>query len=338
MLLALAGCAGAEAMTLPAASRAPRPRAPRRDELGLNPGESMAFEVQLGGMLAGEAQLAVGEIGEVDGHRAVVVKSRAATAGAAALIKKIVDEATTVIDMRLGPPAARSTRSSSKGDKTTTAQRDVQRQRSRASRTPAATSRRRTRTSVDFGKVTVHDTHSAMAQLRGWRRDARHDAHGVRRRRSPAVARRRPLRRAARRSARRSATVARFASTARRIARARTSRSSREKPARTFTVWLSDDADRVPLKMIAHTELGDVTMDLTEYIAAVARQLGVARRWIDRADGPTACRRRDRAARLDDHDLRLASSSRRVVGRRCDLGGLAIGTLASSAASALGER
>ena len=38
-----------------------------------------------------------------------------------------------------------------------------------------------------------------------------------------------------------------------------------ETPARTFSVWLSDDADRVPLKMLAHTELGDVTMDLTEY-------------------------------------------------------------------------
>ena len=38
-----------------------------------------------------------------------------------------------------------------------------------------------------------------------------------------------------------------------------------DKPVRTFSVWLSDDADRVPLKMTAHTELGDVTMDLTEY-------------------------------------------------------------------------
>ena len=37
------------------------------------------------------------------------------------------------------------------------------------------------------------------------------------------------------------------------------------KPTRTFSVWLSDDADRVPLKMVGHTELGDVTMDLTEY-------------------------------------------------------------------------
>jgi hypothetical protein len=38
-----------------------------------------------------------------------------------------------------------------------------------------------------------------------------------------------------------------------------------DKPARTFGVWLSDDADRVPLKVVASTELGDIVMDLTEY-------------------------------------------------------------------------
>jgi len=36
-------------------------------------------------------------------------------------------------------------------------------------------------------------------------------------------------------------------------------------PARTFAVWLSDDADRVPLKLTASTELGDIVIELTEY-------------------------------------------------------------------------
>src|SRR6185312_3875729 len=94
----LVGCAGAEAMTLP-----PQPAAPAAGsaeathDLGLFPGESMTFEVRLGSILAGEAQLAVGEIGELDGHRAIVVKSRAATAGAVKLLKSFVDEATTTI-------------------------------------------------------------------------------------------------------------------------------------------------------------------------------------------------------------------------------------------------
>jgi Protein of unknown function (DUF3108) len=37
------------------------------------------------------------------------------------------------------------------------------------------------------------------------------------------------------------------------------------KAARTFRVWLSDDADRVPLKCSAKTEIGDIVMDLMEY-------------------------------------------------------------------------
>src|SRR5262245_13824351 len=101
LIAVVAGCAGADAMTLPPAAK-PTPTA--TNEVGLNPGETMAFEVRLGGVLAGEAALAVGQIGEVDGKRAVVVKSHAATAGAAALLAKIVDEATTVIDMDTGRP------------------------------------------------------------------------------------------------------------------------------------------------------------------------------------------------------------------------------------------
>jgi len=38
------------------------------------------------------------------------------------------------------------------------------------------------------------------------------------------------------------------------------------RPPRTFTVWMSDDADRVPFRVVAGTELGDVTIDLVDYV------------------------------------------------------------------------
>ena len=41
--------------------------------------------------------------------------------------------------------------------------------------------------------------------------------------------------------------------------------AAEKKATRTFSVWLSDDADRVPLRVVGHTELGDVTMELVEY-------------------------------------------------------------------------
>src|SRR5687767_10924677 len=122
LVVALAGaaaCAGAEAMSLPAqpTSLAAAPQA----GLGFHPGETMSYEVQLQGVLVGEAQLAVGEIGNVDGRRAIVVKSRAATAGAAALIKQMVDESTTVVDLETGRPMQVDTLVVN-GDKRTTAQ------------------------------------------------------------------------------------------------------------------------------------------------------------------------------------------------------------------------
>jgi hypothetical protein len=255
----LAGCAGAEAMT----SQQPAPaQAAAAEAVGLNPGESMAFEVHLAGVLAGEAQLAVGQIGETDGHHAVVVKSRAATAGAAAFIKHIVDEATTVIDMDSGRPLSLETVVEN-GDKRTTASAkftgsvaDVTyfRPGDKAPRT----------TKIDFGKVTVHDAHSAMAQLRGWKgtRGATRTVYVI----------------GGRRLWRVDVTYAGESTIGSALGNRRaveyTGKSYRaranltlesEKPARTFSVWLSDDADRVPLKVVAVTELGDIVMDLTEY-------------------------------------------------------------------------
>ena len=259
-LLALAGCAGAEAMTLP-----PIPAASERqqqDEIGLNPGESMAFEVRLGGMLAGEAALAVGEVGSLDGHRVAVVKSRAATAGAAALIKKIVDEATTWIDLDSGRPLKLETLVEQDG-KTTTAQ---------ASFTGSVANVTYIRNDeakphnyrIDFGKLTVHDTHSAMAQLRGWK------AQPGTTRTVFVVGGRRLWRVDVRYVG--EETIGSVLGNRKAVHFEGASFRARpnfglesEKPSRTFQVWLSDDADRVPLKMTASTEIGEVAMTLTEY-------------------------------------------------------------------------
>ena len=263
VLVALAGCAGAEAMTLPpqpvvAAGSAAEPK----PEFGFYPGEQMAFEVHLSGMLAGEAQLAVGEIGAVDGHHAVVVKSRASTAGAAKLVKNIVDEATTVIDVESGRPLQLET-SVVMNDKATTASAKFTGSVANVTYTkdgdPTPHSYR-----VDFGKVTVHDTHSAMAQMRGWhampgttkqvyvvggRRMWRVDMKfvGIETIGSP-VGNRRAVHLSGE------------------AFKAKPNLSlDGAKATRTFDVWISDDADHVPLKMSGHTELGDVAMELTEY-------------------------------------------------------------------------
>jgi hypothetical protein len=260
-LLLLAACAGADAMTV-APAPVPKAVAAATVEVGLNPGEAMTFEVRLAGMLAGEAQLAVGEVGDYQGHRAVVVKSHAATAGAVALVKHVVDDATTVIDVQSGLPLALDTLVE-QGDTRTTA--TAKFTGSRAEITYVRSDDRAPRTfKLDFGNITVHDSHSAMAQLRGWRASpgAMRTVYIVGGRRlwrvdvtfggadtiSSPIGNRRAIR---------------FTGQAFRTTRDLAPEPG--KPARTFSVWLSDDADRVPLKVVATTELGDIAMDLTEY-------------------------------------------------------------------------
>jgi hypothetical protein len=259
----LAACAGAEAGLPPRAPQAEpaATAAAAPGDLGFHPGEAMTFEVQLAGVLVGEALLAVGERGDLGGRDAIVVRSRAATAGAAALVRKIVDEATTTIDASTGAPIAVDS-TFAMGEKQTIASAkflqayaDVKFQRDRE---PAQRYR------VDYRGHQLHDAHSAMAQLRGWRATpgAERTVFVIGGRRlwrvdvryqgetqiGSAVGNRRAV-----------------------IYEGVSYRTTRDlkpeanKPARTFRVWLSDDADRVPLQVTATTELGDIVMSLTEY-------------------------------------------------------------------------
>jgi hypothetical protein len=258
--LAFGACAGAEATTL-APHHEPVADASAPVDIGLRPGETMAFDLRIGGVLAGTAQLAVGDAGQVDGRRAVVVKSRAATAGALAVIKNIVDEATTVIDLDTGRPVQLDTHVEDNGDVSEAHAKFGPRS---ATVTFTHGDARARAFRVDFGDNPVHDTHSAMAQLRGWRaapgatktvlvvsgrRLWRVELHfGGKETIGSALGNRRTVRLTG--AAYRAGT---------------TFGVSTAKPTRTFTVWLSDDADRVPLKLTASTELGEVAMELTEY-------------------------------------------------------------------------
>lgn len=255
----LVGCAGAEAMTVePAAVSSTQDST----ELGLVPGESMMFDVHLAGVLAGQAQLAVGDVGLVDGKNAIVVRSRAATAGAAALIKNISDEATTVIDVATGRPLS-LTSTIINGNRTTLASATFKgsvaevlykRSHDKAPRT----------TKLDFGNVPVHDAHTAMAQLRGWK-GAKGQSRTV-----YVIGGRRLWKIDVTYAG--EETIGSALGNRRVIVyegksyRARPNKTvETNKPARSFKVWLTDDADRVPIKVSAKTELGDIVMDLTEY-------------------------------------------------------------------------
>jgi hypothetical protein len=261
--LSVGGCAGAAERVSAFPPPEPVAATAEKPPFGFHAGETMAFEVKLGGILAGEAQLAVGEPGDVGGgHTGVAIRSRLATVGAAALVKKVVDDATTVVDIDTHRPIEMST-DVEYGDNKYTAKvtwsgDDVDVVWARKD------SANNGKVHFDFTGQVAHDAHTAMAEVRGWR------APEGSRRTFWVVGGRRvwradlvvggqetlgtPL---GNRATIRLEGVAYRARGDLRI-------DEKKKP-RKFTVWVSDDADRVPLRVQAGTELGDVTIELVDY-------------------------------------------------------------------------
>lgn len=260
--LVLASCGGAagDLAALPPAMAA-APSAVVEDVAGLVPGEAMRFEVHLAGVLAGEAQLAVGQPGEIDGRRALAVTSVIRSAGAFALIKEVKDEVTSFIDLERWRPI-RTTSDVIFGPKRYHAETAFTDHDATIEFAPAGQPPRTLR--YAFGDAVVHDAHSAMALVRTW--DAEPDARiglwviG------------------GRRIWRTEVWLAGSESIGTRLGNQPALRlegvSVRSRPdltpepgraPRSFTVWLSDDADRVPLRFSARTELGEISIDLVAY-------------------------------------------------------------------------
>jgi hypothetical protein len=231
--------------------------------LGFHPGESMQFEVTLGGITAGEAALAVGEPGDIGGgNQGIAIRSRLATVGAAAMIKKVVDDATTVMDIETRRPVSMTT--------------DVEYGNNRynavitftGSKVDVAWKRKHSENAgkvhFDFKEQIAHDAHSAMAEIREWRAK-------LGERRTVWVVGGRRLWRA-------DLTMGPSETLGTKLGNRATVRLDgiayrargdlrldASKKARKFTVWVSDDADRVPLRVQAGTELGDVVIELVDY-------------------------------------------------------------------------
>src|SRR6266545_2335322 len=72
------------------------------------PGEQMRFELSLRGILGGEAAIAVGQAGRMDGKRVIIVTSRVESAGLVAMFRQVRDEVTTWIHLDSGLPLAHS--------------------------------------------------------------------------------------------------------------------------------------------------------------------------------------------------------------------------------------
>ena len=234
---------------------------PLTPSMGLHPGEKMTFTVSLGGVEAGEAALAVGEEGVVDGRRALVVSSRIASAGVFKLVKDISDELTSTIDLDsnlpisiiadvMYPPKSYHADGRFDGGKV-----DIDWHKGDG---------KIRHTHYDFESIDAHDAHTAMAAVRTWNGEAGDT------RRLYVIGGRKIWQtdvtwvgRETVGTALGNVVAVRLDGVSQRVTGSLTPESG--KKVRTFSVWMSDDGDRVPLRVIASTELGDVVIDLTGY-------------------------------------------------------------------------
>lgn len=229
LALALLGCAVAPAATpAPASKAAALQPAVRLARLHGNPGETMEFVITLRGITVGRVQTAVGQPGTIDGRSAVIVKSRATAEGMIAVFTEYLGELTTTLDLEAGVPI------------------DMRKEEWIVFRGKRDHNEYH-RTWEDDG---THDFHSAAGVLRGWRS--------------------RPGERGAARMWFGGGVEVEVVDAGRMIF------PTGNRPAvrydgtvadRRFTVWISDDAARVPLRMHATTKWGAVEAELVHYEA-----------------------------------------------------------------------
>lgn len=228
----------------------------------LHPGEHMEWEVTWKGLTGGRAQLVTGQPGNLpDGRRAVIVRSQSHADGLIAVVKNIRDELTTTVDLSTSLPIETT------GDFEFGQRRSAVRawftetgyhiEYERAGANPL-----RWEQTLPPGTA-AYNTHAALGALRAWHAAAGERVFFY------ALSGRRLYRidltyrgTETIRTALGDQPAVRMDGVGTRLHRSL--KPSSRKP-RQFTVWFSDDDLRIPLRVEALTEYGDVRVDITGY-------------------------------------------------------------------------
>ena len=235
------------------------------------PGEAMRFELSLRGVVGGEASVGVGDPGVVDGRRTIIVRSRVESAGVVAMFKEVKDEITTSVDLDTGLPVRLQGHVKfGKRESTIDAQ----------FRLPAATTpggydltihrvgsaKPREVHMTMPGQQAAFDAHTVIGAMRGWRAEDGQYAYFyvlVGRHLWQNTVRMTGRERLRTKLGRFDAV--RIEGVARRMTKAL--KEDKKKPPRSYTMWLSDDDARLPLRVEAKTEYGTVEAVLVDYQA-----------------------------------------------------------------------
>ncbi|MBL4632549.1 MAG: DUF3108 domain-containing protein [Kofleriaceae bacterium] len=228
-------------------------------------GETMSFDVSLRGVLGARAVVAVGEPGYVDGKATIVVRSQVASAGIVAAIREVRDDIESWIELDKGLVVSHLANSTF-GKKSSHVVSDL------GGGMPGPFVLEYTRKGKAMVKIrqklpknaNVFDIHAILGVLRAWNSDEGDETHFF------LLSGRRLWRSSLRVGVRETIKtrmgrypVIRIDGVAQRVSRGLAD-IKKMKP-RNFSVWLSDDADRLPLLIMATTEYGDLRVEMTEY-------------------------------------------------------------------------
>lgn len=239
------------------------------------PGERMAYKLTLKGVDLGTFTLGVGEIVDLAGTQTVVVQAQAKSGGFAALVADIDDRFTSWVDVKTGRPRRFEVyeHADRKGKDKDHVVVDF------AARSPAgipvhyALNDEPMKTLVQpVTNKDVWDYNAFLLAIRGWE-GAKGSTTTLEVFRSRYVWRititlggKGPL-----------VTdlgefpVLRFDAKTVKIDRA--GKPWAGQPERNFTLWVSDDNDRVPLKLEATSDYGSISMDIVEYVPGTGARL-----------------------------------------------------------------
>jgi hypothetical protein len=226
-------------------------------------GELMVYRVSIHGFELAEYTVAVGEVTTLDGTEVVVVQSAARTTKVAAMLKPIEDSFTSWISRRDGRSLMFT--SSERASRV-----DDRKEVSEARLAATSVAFRVIRGGEEMAEEQIiaghggFDLNSFLIFLRGWEAEvgARIDADVVRSRYvwriQMEVNRFENLS-----TAMGNLPTVRYDGEGVRLLRDGTVDTDSDR--RSFSIWLTDDADRVPVKLVARTDYGDMLMELQAY-------------------------------------------------------------------------
>ncbi len=233
------------------------------------PGEEMRFELSLRGIIGGEAAVAVGQAGRVDGKRVIIVRSRVESAGVVAMFREVRDEVTSWIHMDTGLPLSHSAhvvfgkKESFVATKFAGGEKGGFEVEVRNKRESGEEIRRVTRQAMPDDQA-AFDPHAVIGALRAWKPEEGQHAYFF------VLVGRHLWQNTVRLTGRERLRTRlgqfdalRIDGVARRLTRRL--REDRRKQPRYYTLWVSDDEARLPLLVVGKTEYGEVRAELVDY-------------------------------------------------------------------------